>query len=311
MPEDFSASRLPVTDEADALDSRYLLPSERIDRRPPVRRDFSGPDFADAEFPSDALGEEPGFAPTETPAAASLAADLPVRPDKPGEAKAKPKTKSGGLRQRLGLMGRPRPAKDATTKKNPTTEPAPEFMRQAARQAFWRHPAMRLTLAVLALLLSLTLALQIAHQLRNQLAAYHPELRAMLQQWCELAGCQITPPLRLDALQVESATLVRTNSEGPDTYRLVVVVHNRAPIDLAWPTIDLSLTDTDGSIVARKAFRPQDAQWFDNPEGKTEGPASIKPLPAAIPADRSTALQWRLKAPELKLVGYTAELFYP
>ena len=121
----------------------------------------------------------------------------------------------------------------------------------------------------------------------------------------------MSPPLRIDALQVESATLVRTNSEGPDTYRLVVVVHNSAGIELAWPAIDLTLTDTDGSIVARKAFRPAEAQWSANTDGKSEPPPSAQPLPGAVPAQRSTALLWRLKAPELKLVGYTAELFYP
>ena len=47
-PED-----VPSTDEEDALDSRYLMPTER-ERRAPRRRG-SGPEFADAQFPSDAF----------------------------------------------------------------------------------------------------------------------------------------------------------------------------------------------------------------------------------------------------------------
>lgn len=319
MPEDFSASRLPVTDEADALDSRYLMPSERTDRRP-ARAEFGGPDFADAEFPSDALGDEPGFEPT-------VASDAP--PPLPGEARVteadKPiKPPQEESRSRLSWRRRAAADKPSDTEEEQPAKPAraarqtkpakdqpPEFMRQAARQAFWRSTGMRVTLSLLAVILTAGLGLQIAHLLRNQLAAYHPELKPLLTQWCELAQCQITPPLRIDALQVESATLVRTNSEGPDTYRLVVVVHNSAGIELAWPAIDLTLTDTDGSIVARKAFRPAEAQWSANTDGKSEPTPSAQPLPGAVPAQRSTALLWRLKAPELKLVGYTAELFYP
>ena len=48
---------LPVTDEADALDSRYLLPSAG-ERKPAGRRRRRGPDFADAEFPDDAMVDD-------------------------------------------------------------------------------------------------------------------------------------------------------------------------------------------------------------------------------------------------------------
>ena len=330
MPEDFSASRLPVTDEADALDSRYLMPSERTSQRP-ARTDFDGPDFADAEFPSDALSDEPGFEPTvasDTPPPLPVEAritedDKPIKPPLEERRSRLPWRRRAAAAEAPVATAEPQdvtqppvpqpPAKKDKPKKEraQAKEQAPEFMRQAARQAFWRSTGMRVTLSLVAVVLTAGLGLQIAHQLRNQLAAYHPELRALLTQWCELAQCQITPPLRIDALQVESATLVRTNSDGPDTYRLVVVVHNSAAIDLAWPAIDLTLTDTDGSILARKAFRPSEAQWSATTDSKGDMSPSAKPLPEAVPAQRSTSLQWRLRAPELKLVGYTAELFYP
>lgn len=330
---EFLPSNLPVTDESDALDSRYLMPST-TEGRTPRRRRGGRPDFADAEFPNDPLSaqedewlsdfgpssmtyaEEPppaqppvataaAIAPVTAaapPPSASVIAPLHVPPEEPLDAAFVPEQSQQPPRMRASRPGsRSRKPKAKT----------PEFMRRARRLAFWRHPGTRAALSLIALGLLLTLALQVAHQFRNVLAAHHPALRPYLVQWCQAMDCRIEPPLRIDSLQVESATLVRTNSEGPDTYRLVVVVHNRAPIGLAWPHVDLTLTDTNGAVVARRAFAPQDAQWLDTSDASAEPTAKPSATPEAAPGQRSTTLQWRLRAPDLKLAGYTAELFYP
>ncbi len=111
--------------------------------------------------------------------------------------------------------------------------------------------------------------------------------------------------MRLDALQVDNATLVRTASEGPDRYRLTVAVNNRATVELAWPHIDLTLTDDRGTVIARRAFAPADAQV-----AKGEGMPLLS-VPEAVPAGEGTALQWSLRLDNLAPAGYTAELFYP
>ncbi|CAH0351692.1 zinc-ribbon and DUF3426 domain-containing protein [Aquabacterium sp. CECT 9606] len=326
-PPEFLPSNLPVTDESDALDSRYLMPSET--ERPQRRRRRRGPDFADAEFPTDALGEiqddwasdfgpsstpymdEPAPAPVAPPVAAPPSAVIAAKLGAPSEDDAPPSrlgedfVPEQALKPPSQRKGRP-----GTRGRDPAAK-TPEFLRRAQRRAFWRHPATRTVLSLISLALVATLALQAAHQFRNTLAAHYPEARPYLAQWCEAMDCKIEAPLGIDSLQVESATLVRTSSEGPDTYRLVVVVHNRASIGLAWPDIDLTLTDTNGAIVARRAFSPRDAQWVDSADAKADPEVAAGPLPVAAPADRSTTLQWRLQAPNLKLAGYTAELFYP
>ncbi|MDE2402502.1 MAG: zinc-ribbon and DUF3426 domain-containing protein [Burkholderiales bacterium] len=328
-PPAFPPSQLPVTDESDALDSRYLV-STRTERRPPRRRP-GGPDFADAEFPNDAVHEAPDewdsgldsmpYSEEPTPPQIAAPPDRPAmarpqegtEPDR-GEAHKLPAAPDENFVPEQALKppsqrrGRP-----GTRGQDPASK-TPEFLRRAQRRAFWHHPAMRTLLSVLILGLLLTLTLQIGHQFRNLLAAHHPALKPYLEQWCQAMDCRIEPPLRIDSLQVESATLVRTSSEGPDTYRLTVVVHNRAPIGLAWPHLDLALTDTNGVVVARRAFSPRDAQWLANADS-ANGPASVAapggPLPDAVPSQRSTTMQWRLRAADLKLAGYTAELFYP
>ncbi|KGM39904.1 hypothetical protein JY96_07330 [Aquabacterium sp. NJ1] len=340
-PED-----VPSTDEADALDSRYLMPSER-ERRAPHRRG-RGPEFADAQFPSDAmidaeedwasdfgpssLHDEPPAAPAQTPAPAPLpkpgaaptsalrapaaAPTTSLAPQRESEDDLSTQPSRFADEQENELALPPpsaRPGKSGTRGRAPGDQ-TPEFLKRAQRKAFWRHPAVRGVLSLMALSLLLTLGLQMVHQFRDLVAAYHPASRPLLTQWCDMVGCKLAPPLRLEALQVDNLELVRTTSEGPDIYRLTVVVHNQAGIDLAWPHVDLTLTDDSGAVIARRVFSPHDAQWLDTADAKADAARAAAPaasIPTAAPSQRSTTLQWRLKATDLHPAGYTAELFYP
>lgn len=342
-PED-----VPSTDEADALDSRYLMPSDR-ERRAPHRRG-RGPEFADAQFPSDAMidAEEdwasdfgpsslhddaptapapvpaslpkPGAAPTSALRAPAADPTSSLAPQRESEDNLSTQPSRFADEQENELALPPpsaRPGKSGTRGRAPGDQ-TPEFLKRAQRKAFWRHPAVRGVLSLMALSLLLTLALQMVHQFRDLVAAYHPASRPLLTQWCDMVGCKLAPPLRLEALQVDNLELVRTTSEGPDSYRLTVVVRNQAGIDLAWPHVDLTLTDESGAVIARRVFSPHDAQWLDTADAKADlkadaahPAAPAASIPTAAPSQRSTTLQWRLKATDLHPAGYTAELFYP
>ncbi len=325
LPEDLPED-LPSTDEEDALDSRYLMPNPR-DRRAAPRID-DGPDFADAEFPSDADidaeedwasdfgastpgrdselnamgGQGAGQAPTSTEAART---DRAVADDPASEANAlaegSPRAEEPGQAEAATDVG-----------EDQAPAPMPGFVKQARRNAFWRHPAVRAVLSIVALGLVGTLTAQVGVQFRDQLAAQQPALRPALLKLCEVAHCEIKPPLKLDDLQVESATLVKASSEGADNYRLAVVVHNKGTMELAWPHVDLTLTDENGTVIARGVFSPRDAEWLDTADAKADGPTTAaSALPQAAPKERSTTLQWHLRAPGIQPAGYTAELFYP
>lgn len=307
-PPPLPEADLPSTDEADALDSRYLMPSSR--ERAVPRHRTPGPEFADAEFPTDALldaeADAHGLAmPTAsepsgeaTPSASRVvSASQESQPSAPA-----PLSESPAAPSKTSAKPAPKKAPRATSQ----TE-TPAFIRQAQRQAFWRQPSVRGVLTGLSIALLLSLGVQIVHQFRDNLAAQHPSWREALTSWCQLAHCTLQPPLRIDDLQVDSATLLRADSEGPHRYRLTVVVRNRANVDLAWPNVDLTLTDIGGTVVARRSFSPADALWHDGGEPSTRFAAR----PRAVPPQRSTTLVWHLRAPTLQPAGYTAELFYP
>lgn len=361
---------VPDTDESDALDSRYLMPPRDGARQ--VKRRPTGPEFADAQFPTDAMidaeddwaldsipadlppepapaahpvraqaqgtafvpestaGTAPRAAPTTAPAALPQTAPLPsasllrspsgtpprpalhedrddARDDDPGIPTTQP-SRFGEefVPEQVQPPPSQRKGRSGTRGRDPATQ-APEFVKRAQRQAFWRHPATRGVLLLLLLGLTASLALQMAHQFRDLIAAHNPDARPLLQAWCDQVGCKIAPPLRLESLQVDSATLLRTSSEGPDRYRLTVSVHNRSDIAVAWPNIDLSLTDERGSVIARRAFQASDARVA---RGEASNP-TLAPVPEAVPAQQSTTLQWSLRLDRLAPAGYTAELFYP
>jgi hypothetical protein len=88
---------------------------------------------------------------------------------------------------------------------------------------------------------------------RDAVAAGWPASRPLLAGACALAGCRIGPPRRIDALAVESSGLSRI--EGTPLYRLAVVLRNRAAIPLALPALDLSVTDSQGVLIARRVVR--------------------------------------------------------
>lgn len=345
----------PVTDESDALDSRYLLPSD--ERRPPTRRrSRRGPEFADAEFPSDAMadldddwaagwsrsGEDtlnfpetdpvgdtsPGEAtdPAE-PAQASDASTTPPAATPPAVAATSATSAASDadtdhgpntIPSRLPEDGDYRPeqslpppskrkGRPGTRGRGPQTE-APGFIKQAERKAIWRHPAVRAVLSFTALALALLLAAQVAQKEHDRLASHYPALAPYLAQWCQLTGCRINPPMQIEDLQVDNIALVKTSSLGEDTYRLTAIIHNRAEATLAWPHLDLSLTDANGAVVVRRVFDVKTATRAASDNADTD--RSTQP-PEAVPAQSSTTLQWQLRAPDLALAGYTVELFYP
>lgn len=173
------------------------------------------------------------------------------------------------------------------------TSAAPEFLRRADSHARWQRPWIRalLTLALLALLGTFTL--QVGHHFRDSIAARWPGAVPLLAQWCALAKCSIAPLRRIDDISVESTTFARANA--PDQFRVAVVLRNRGWLALAVPSVDLSLTDASGNLLARKALSPQD----------------FRVTSAVIEPGAESQLQLVLAAGTPLVTGYTVEVFYP
>ncbi|MDP3221561.1 MAG: DUF3426 domain-containing protein, partial [Rubrivivax sp.] len=183
----------------------------------------------------------------------------------------------------------------------PTLEPAekPSFVRNAERAAAWRRPRVRVALAAAGLLAALGLMAQMAHEYRDLLAARFPDTRPWLEQACEPLNCKVEAARAINSLAVESSGLVRV--ERSNLYKLQLSLRNRAGIDVAVPALDVTLTDSQGELIARKVLRLAD---LGAPQ-------------ATIAAGQELAVQATLQATAggaaatQPIAGYTVDLFYP
>lgn len=173
----------------------------------------------------------------------------------------------------------------------------PVFLQQARRRAFWHSPAVRGGLSLLVLLLLALLIAQWAVHDRDRLAARYPALAPALLQLCAPLGCQLAPPRHIEAVVIDSTTLVRRLA---NFYAFDVVLKNTAPMAVAMPALELSLTDAQDRVIARRVFLASD----------------MPGTPRQLAPQSSLALSLRLSvadaaAEALPMAGYRALVFYP
>ena len=193
-------------------------------------------------------------------------------------------------------------ADDAELLESPTTDAAalplerasqlPDFIRRAERRARWRSAPVRFALVAAGAIALLLLVVQAGHHFRDTVAARWPASRPVLVAWCKLADCVLEAPRQIDEVLVDSTALTR--AIGLDAFVLSVTLKSRSPLPLAMPSIDLSLTDGNGRLIARRALGPRDF-----------GAANV------IPAGAEAPLQLMLNAGGARIAGYTVEIFYP
>ncbi len=185
-----------------------------------------------------------------------------------------------------------------STQKTASPKHAPSFVRRAERAARWRSPRVRALLLLTLLLGLLGLAAQVAHEYRDMVAARWPATRPMLEQACAALACSVGPARSIESLAVESSGLVRV--ERSSLYRLQVALRNRSGIELAVPALDITLTNPQGQLVARKVLRP----------------AELGVTVATIGAGKELQVAATLQtlgdaANAAPIAGYTIDLFYP
>jgi predicted Zn finger-like uncharacterized protein len=186
------------------------------------------------------------------------------------------------------------PGAEAMPEEAPASEAPPEFVQRAQRAARWQSGRMRALQGAALFLLAALLGLQAAHHDRDLVAARWPALRPALSAWCAAMACTIEAPRRIDDVAVESTALTRAASEL-EAFRLSVVLRNRGTIAVAQPSIDLSLTDPNGQLIARRMLAPRD----------------LRIASAAIEPGAESTTQLLLSAGAARVTGYTVEIFYP
>jgi predicted Zn finger-like uncharacterized protein len=182
---------------------------------------------------------------------------------------------------------------DAVSAPHDGDEP-PGFLRDAERSAQWQRPRVRRSLWLACALLVAALGFQVALPQRAEIGARWPATRPALLALCDLLGCTLEAPRRLDALAVDSSGLTR--ADGAPLHRLQIALRNSAPTPVLMPAFDLTLTNLRGEVLARRMLRGADLG---------------APLPSQLGAGAELPISVMLDLGEMRVAGYTIELFYP
>ena len=174
-----------------------------------------------------------------------------------------------------------------------SVQTTPAFLRRAAGRSSGPGALQRAALWLAALTLTLAALLQGALLWRDALAAAWPTAKPAMQSLCRVAGCSVLPLRRLEFLSVESSTLSRL--DGSTLYRLQLVLRNQGATVVMMPSMELTLNDGQGQLVARRVMA-----------------AAELGLPqTALAPGQSLPVLALLSTGERRVDGYSLELFYP
>jgi len=154
-------------------------------------------------------------------------------------------------------------------------------------------------LVAIVVLLALLVA-QAAFHLRDAIAAHWPQMRPALARMCGVAGCTIRPlrDAAMGYLSIDASDL-QADPAHRGLLILTATVRNRAAWSLAYPYLELTLTDAQDQVVVRRALAPADYAG---------GTADVQ---QGIPPNGEVAVKVFIDASATTQAGYRLYMFYP
>lgn len=133
----------------------------------------------------------------------------------------------------------------------------PAFMRDAAANQLenWGQRSTQWLWGVCTSLLVVLLSFQWAVHERDRLSANAPGLRPFLESLCSAAGCKISPLQSIDAVVIESSAFSKLQA---DVYQLRFLLKSSALVEIATPSLELTLTDMQDQPLVRRVFSPSE-----------------------------------------------------
>ncbi|MBK9674969.1 MAG: DUF3426 domain-containing protein [Betaproteobacteria bacterium] len=177
--------------------------------------------------------------------------------------------------------------------------PALDYANRFARPRGGRLPGALDRWAVFALpLLLLALIAQAAFHFRDALAAHVPAAKPLLVRACALLGCSVGPLQESSGLSIDASDL-QADPAHRGLLTLTATLRNRAGWPLAYPHLELTLTDAQDQVVVRRALAP--AEYVGAGADLAAGIAANAEVPVKLFIDASATTQ----------AGYRLYAFYP
>jgi predicted Zn finger-like uncharacterized protein len=147
------------------------------------------------------------------------------------------------------------------------------------------------------------LAGQALFHFRDAIAAHWPGTKPALATLCAAAGCQLHALREVNGLSIEASDL-QADPAHRGLLILAVTIRNRMPYALAYPYLELTLSDVqkqsqEDVVVVRRAFAPR------------EYVSGAADLASGIPGNSELNVKLFIDASATTQAGYQVYLFYP
>ncbi|HUH94088.1 MAG TPA: zinc-ribbon and DUF3426 domain-containing protein [Casimicrobiaceae bacterium] len=147
------------------------------------------------------------------------------------------------------------------------------------------------------------LAGQALFHFRDAIAAHWPRTKPALATLCAAAGCELRALQEVNGLSIEASDL-QADPAHRGLLILAVTIRNRMPYALAYPYLELTLSDVQKQsqqdvVVVRRAFAPR--EYVSGAADLGSGIAGNSELNVKLFIDASATTQ----------AGYQVYLFYP
>lgn len=159
------------------------------------------------------------------------------------------------------------------------------FAGEPARHAVWPF-------VLVCVLLLVALLGQLLYHFRTEIVLRIPDAAALYER----VAVDIPLPRDPALVSIETSDLQSDNARG--LFVLQATLKNRATYPQAWPALELSLTDTNDTVVSRRVMYA--AEYL--PPGTTSD---------AFPANGEIAVKLWIEAREIGASGYRLYIFYP
>ncbi|MEY4736119.1 MAG: hypothetical protein RL302_438 [Pseudomonadota bacterium] len=133
--------------------------------------------------------------------------------------------------------------------------PTPHFLKPEPAASAQQSRGARFVVALLCVVSTSVLLVQWMVHERDRIAATEPAALVVLEPLCAVLDCRIAPLRQIESLVIDSSSFGKTQA---DVYRLGFSVKTTALVEVAAPSLELTLTDAQDKAVVRRVFSPQD-----------------------------------------------------
>jgi hypothetical protein len=151
--------------------------------------------------------------------------------------------------------------------------------------------------SIATLILVLIASIQSIYFLRDEIAIYYPNAKPYLVQACQKLSCSINLPKKIEFIVIDDSDM-QEDANHPGLVRFASTLINSGNHVVAYPNLELTLTDVEDKPVLRRIFKPN--EYLPADTVITDG----------IQANAETRIKLAVTTSDISVTGYRVFVTY-